>query len=240
MLQALASFAAPIIGGLIDAKSQSSANKANIAAAREQMAFQERMSNTEVQRRVADLKAAGLNPMLAYGGAASAPSGAMAVSQPVTRNTGANLSSAFGNMIQLTQLKNLDAQAELVKAQADGQRQDNAIRGETIPFAAANARYSSFKLKNDAERAYAEMEKARTEMSISLEDLRRGKLTNDQLEKMQPLLLELQRLDNRARELGMKGLENSANFEESAGKAAPFVRFLLEVLRGSRQSLGGK
>ncbi|AZL82809.1 DNA pilot protein [Apis mellifera associated microvirus 8] len=52
------------------------ANKAAKKAAQAQMDFQERMDNTKHQREVADLRAAGLNPILSAGGASSAPSGA--------------------------------------------------------------------------------------------------------------------------------------------------------------------
>lgn len=61
-----------LIGGLV---SNSSARK----EAKKNRAFQERMSNTEYQRSVVDMRAAGINPMLAFmKGGASTPPGATA------------------------------------------------------------------------------------------------------------------------------------------------------------------
>lgn len=108
---------AGIVGGLLAAGGSAYASNRNRQSIRDQMAFQEKMSSTAVQRSVLDYRAAGLNPALAYERSASSPSGAATTFEdPITKG----LSSARDTAAFMNQLKQQEANIRLTNEQTAG------------------------------------------------------------------------------------------------------------------------
>lgn len=109
-------------GAISNSAAVADVNQQNIGFAREQNAFQERMSNTAYQRAMQDMEKAGLNPMLAFSqGGASTPSGVSPTVQSpepgnVGRNLGENIRSAVGMQADI---KSKNAQTDLTNKNVD-------------------------------------------------------------------------------------------------------------------------
>lgn len=104
-----------VIAGGFSAASQHFANQANQRLSREQMQFQERMSSTAHQREVADLRRAGLNPLLSVNAGASSPGGSMAHMEP---SVAKGVASAQESRRLRSEIALQDSQATLNRANA--------------------------------------------------------------------------------------------------------------------------
>lgn len=193
----------PLVGDALDAWSAHQANKANKKIAREQMAFQERMSNTSYQRATQDMLAAGLNPSLAFSqGGASTPGGASTRIEPVTSGTGAKLAAA-------AQLRLTNAMARKAEEDATTARFDREWRAHTT---------DAWAMQNFRDKAEVEIQLVREQLSLMKEQTHSAKTTNEQLRQALELKRRGDQLANQAVEYALPELKATAEMWRSLGE----------------------
>lgn len=177
--------------------------------------FQERMSSTAHQRSVADLRAAGINPVFAAGSPASSPGGSVADVPDFSRAA----SEAVGTALAV---KQAEANIDLTRAQASKVRAEQ----HDLETLGASGRYRLLSSQADI----AELD-ARQRSALFNTVIQQAKAQLDLTTSSSRGVKARAALDELDRARAM----NAEDLEEWLKGGTPGVRLFFEILRGMRR-----
>lgn len=237
--QALAAAGASILGNMMS----NDQSEKNVETSIEGQRY---LRQNAYQDTVADLRAAGLNPMLAYSNGANATAAVpVAQNRPVT-------DGAMTSAMNALQMQNAEAQNELIRAQAA----KTLAETEAIPTSTANLaaqtrqiehnlpkieqEIKNLKTQNLTEQERVALTRSQNRLTQIQEDLAKGQISNTEaLTETQKVLTQLRRLE-------IPGAKNIADWESRIGEVGAAGGTLgtgakvLEGLTNSARKVFGK
>lgn len=246
---ALGSAAISAVGNYLGS---SSSAKRSAKEAKKNRQWQEQMSNTSYQRATTDLKAAGLNPMLAYSqGGAGTPSGAVGT-VPDMGDIGSDAVGAYQSS-SANRAQRALAAANVTNIQADTLKKEEEKRvlqqeerlarytadktETTLPFAARDSMMTSNKVRTDWQKATWELDRAVSDARKAGFDASKAELDLKNHPELLRLGNEAIALANKLKYLDVPESEANAAFWNLGGENAKILEKILSALPGGSVAL---
>lgn len=202
-----------VLGAGIDAAAGRRDNMFNKKEADRARDWAKEMSNTEVRRRVADLKAAGLNPMLAAMSGASTPGSQAA--QASGNSTDFQGAFSAAQMLRMAKEKNA---AEVAQIEAN-----TAKTVEETKQLATRTPYSAGSAAMEYQILGAQMQELNHKVSIARSEA-----------EVRALLPEMQEMLNQAQKLDMTRRQAEEKFFDQMGEGSKWLQVVKDLLIGIR------